>query len=413
MSEPRRIVLLTTDFLPMSGGIAGHLDRLARHLARDMHVTVMTTVDQAGARREHDYELIELPPLPERKLGVRRGDSVGPVRKLHTAAYFLALRRHADAVISRVARLATADPTAVVIGLWDTASHFWCEACRRADLPYSLMAYGVEIVAPLYGRLPAWRSSDFAGAARVVAISRATSVLAAERFRLATQPPVVHPGVGPRPDASAVRSRAEELGRELGLGRGPVVLSVGRLVARKGFDLVLRAVADLRDLYPSLTYIVAGDGPERDRLDTTARALGVAERIRMLGAVDELTKWAAYGLCDLFVMPNRLLGGRDWEGFGIVFLEAALTGRPVIAGRTGGAPEAVVEGVTGLLVDPEQPGELTGAIRRLLDDAVLRGRMGRAGAARVRAEFSGEAVAAHFTAALGWRTAPAALGAGR
>jgi phosphatidylinositol alpha-1,6-mannosyltransferase len=92
-------------------------------------------------------------------------------------------------------------------------------------------------------------------------------------------------------------------------------------------------------------------------------------------------------------MPNRLLSAEDWEGFGIVFLEAALAGTPAVGGNNGGVPDAVADGTTGLLVDPEVPGELTGALRRLLLDPELRRRMGEAGRRRAAESFSWRAIA--------------------
>jgi glycosyltransferase involved in cell wall biosynthesis len=101
-------------------------------------------------------------------------------------------------------------------------------------------------------------------------------------------------------------------------------------------------------------------------------------------------------------MPNRALSGLDWEGFGIVFLEAALAGRPAIGGRSGGTADAIDEDVTGLLVDPEEPGALTQAIRRLLNDPDLRQRFGRAGEEMARKTYRADAAAGHMRTQLGW-----------
>ncbi len=398
---PDRIAFLTTDFRPSFGGVADHLHRLADSLAADIPVTVLTTVAQTGTPWARAYDVVALPPLPERNLDRRAGDSLAPIRKLHTAAYFLALRRHAADAMARLAPRA-GERLALFVGIWDTASHHWCRASRRAGLPYYMIAHGLDMLVPLYGRLPGWRRDDFHNAARVIVNSRATAALASNRFGLTTAPAVVHPSVGPRPAACEVAARAQELRRGLPSATGPVLLSVGRLVARKGFDLVVRSVAALREDLPSMTYLVAGDGPERPRLQALARDLGVEARVRFLGAIDEATKWAAYDVCDAFVMPNRLMEGADFEGFGIVFLEAALSGRPAIGGRNGGGPDAIADEVTGLLVDPEEPGALTGVIHRLMTDAALRLRLGAAGAARVRSSFSASASAHALRSQLGW-----------
>jgi len=158
-------------------------------------------------------------------------------------------------------------------------------------------------------------------------------------------------------------------------------------VRRKGIDLVLRCIPDLRIKNPNLNYLVAGVGPEKDRLHKIARELAIAEHVHFLGQTDDLTKWALYEMCDLFVMPNRLLDDTEWEGFGIVFMEAALSGKPAIGGKNGGVPEAIEDGVTGLLVDPEDIGALNTAIGSLLDNSELRQTMGARALLRARTEF--------------------------
>ena len=151
-----------------------------------MPVSVMTSVAQHGAVREHTYELETLPPLPARRLDRRVGDGVPFIRKAHTGAYFLALRRYAARTIAHI-NTNLGDDAAIAIGLWDTASRFWCDACRRSGVPYELFAYGAELLAPLYGRLPEWRRRDFVSAAHVIACSHATADLAMHRFRAAGQ----------------------------------------------------------------------------------------------------------------------------------------------------------------------------------------------------------------------------------
>jgi phosphatidylinositol alpha-1,6-mannosyltransferase len=387
----------------MVGGVADHLHRMADHLAARTPVTVMTTVPPAGVIWPHAYRLVALDPLPDRRLGLQPGDSLPPIRKLRTGAHFLALRRYADRLLTSI-KAQSGDGVVVVIGIWDTASHFWCDACHRAGVPYYIVAHGVELLMSLYGRLPRWRQRDFTRSVRVIANSRATARLTADTFMLAAPPAVVNPSVGPRPAAEDIASRATDLRRELRFDRdeGPLLLTVGRLVPRKGCDLVLRSVAELAGEYPGLQYIVAGDGPERARLDGLARELGMADRVRMLGDVDDLTKWAAYDVCDVFVSPTRPSHSADWEGFGIVFLEAALSRRPAVGGRTGGTPDAIIDGLTGVLVDPDEPGELSGAIRRLLSDAGLRARLGRTAEQMARTRFTGEAALRSLREQLAW-----------
>jgi len=397
--DGRPIVIATTDFRPMVGGVADYLHRMAESVAAAHDVTVVSSVAAGDLRWNHTYRLEALPPLPERRLGRRLGDRTTAIRKLHTGAYFLALKRYGRRVVHRARRAARGTPV-VIVGIWDTASHFWCSACRDHGIAYYLVAYGVEILLPLYGVLPEWRRADFAGAHGVIAVSQATADLVASRLGLATKPFVVHPIAGEALAGPAVDARRQHLDQMLGNAAGPVLLSVGRLVARKGFDTVLEAVAVLRKDFPSLAYVLIGDGPERQHLQDRAASLGITDRVVMLGRADDAMKWAAYERCDLFVMPNRELGGTDWEGFGIVFVEAASAGRAVVAGNSGGVADAVTNGETGLLVDPEDAKALQAALHRLLLDAPLRHRMGDAGQRVARQRFSREALQTRVAAAL-------------
>jgi phosphatidylinositol alpha-1,6-mannosyltransferase len=201
---------------------------------------------------------------------------------------------------------------------------------------------------------------------------------------------VVHPGVDPsrfRPDTDGSTIRAR-----LGIGSELVLLSVGRLQRRKGHDMALQAIAQVRDTC-AVRYVITGDGPHRTELERLAQDLGLEGVVDFVGSVPEADLPAWYAAADVFLLPNRL-DGVDFEGFGIVFLEAAASGLPVIAGRSGGAVEAVVDGVTGMLVEPTNVEAIAGAIRELSARPTLRDAMGSAGRRRVEDSFSWQTVAA-------------------
>jgi phosphatidylinositol alpha-1,6-mannosyltransferase len=133
-------------------------------------------------------------------------------------------------------------------------------------------------------------------------------------------------------------------------------------------------------------YVVAGAGPEEPRLRDLAREVGCAAHVRFIGSVSGEDLEALYAACDIFVMPSRALAQRDGvEGFGIVFLEAGACAKPVVGGRSGGISDAVLDGVTGLLVDPTDAAELEAVLIRLLDDPVEARRLGAQGRQRVEA----------------------------
>jgi phosphatidylinositol alpha-1,6-mannosyltransferase len=193
-------------------------------------------------------------------------------------------------------------------------------------------------------------------------------------------------------DALPLRERLE-------LGKRPVLLTIARLVPRKGIDSVLEALAAVRRAVPDLVYVVAGDGPDRERLVELARRLGVDESVRFVGAVEdaELPLW--YSLGDVFVMPSRS-DPPDVEGFGIVYLEAAACERPVVAARAGGVPDAVADGVSGLLVEPGDRDGLARALAELLSDPARRANLGRRARERVLAELTWDRIADATFAAL-------------
>lgn len=262
--------------------------------------------------------------------------------------------------------------------------------CRRRGVPLVVHVLGEEMT--MLGRRPTRRWIF----RRV--LSRAAAVLAnsgptAERAAAFGAPPdrlrVLHDAV----DTDRFRPPAGEAGRLAARRRWKIdgrraLLTVGRLVERKGIDRTIEAVARLAREDPALVYLVAGTGPDRPRLEGLARAAGVADRVRFLGFVAEEDLPALYGAADLFVMPNREIPSTgEVEGLGLVFLEAAACGVPSVAGRSGGAPDAVVDGETGLVVDPNDVGAIAAAIRLMLDPD-RRARCGAAARARVERAFS-------------------------
>lgn len=187
----------------------------------------------------------------------------------------------------------------------------------------------------------------------------------------------------------------EAVATELGLQGRRVLLSVGRLIERKNHHLVLSVLGRLAKDFPDLVYVIAGEGPLRGELEAQVRSLEVGDQVRFAGYVEDVRLAALYQLAHVFVMPS-LETEQDIEGFGIVFLEASYFGTPSIGARAGGVPDAVEEGVSGLLIDPESPAELEAAIRRLLVDAELHARLAEDGRRRVLEGFFGAEAARTF-----------------
>lgn len=367
-----RHLLVTNDFPPKVGGIQTYLWELWRRLpgAAD-DVTVLTT------------------PHPD----AAAFDAAQPFRIVRTKEQVLlptpSLRGRIDALADETgAELVVLDPALPVGMLGPSLRH-----------PYALVLHGSELA----GRLPLGgreMGRVVAGATRVVA---AGNYPASEARRVAGDrtPPVtvIAPGVDTerfRPLTEDERRTARE---RFGLPvDAELVVGVSRLVPRKGFDVLIAAAGELRASHPDLLVAIGGGGRDHDRLqkridDTNAPA-------RLLGRIADDDLPALYAAADVFAMCCRTRwAGLEPEGFGIVFLEAAACGVPQVAGDSGGAADAVVDGETGIVVrDPRDPHEVATALRALLDDDDRRADMGRKGHERAVAEFTYDHLAARLAA---------------
>ncbi|MFE6095529.1 glycosyltransferase family 4 protein [Streptomyces massasporeus] len=209
--------------------------------------------------------------------------------------------------------------------------------------------------------------------------------------RMAQLPPGVdektfHPGSG-----------GDEVRARLGLTDRPVVVCVSRLVRRKGQDTLIRALPRILAAEPDTVLLIVGGGPYEKDLRRLAHETGVSSAVRFTGAVPWSELPAHYGAGDVFAMPCRTRrGGLDVEGLGIVYLEASATGLPVVAGDSGGAPDAVLDGETGWVVKGGAPEEAADRITVLLGDAELRRRMGERGREWVEEKWRWDLLAEHL-----------------
>jgi phosphatidylinositol alpha-1,6-mannosyltransferase len=246
-------------------------------------------------------------------------------------------------------------------------------------LPFVIYAHGNEVLNAMQKGAHSLKVT-LQAADRVLAVSQYTANLVQKLGIPPERIEIVHPGC----DIKQFRplSPSLDLKQKL-LNRGPkekVILTVGNLVPRKGHDMVIRALRRLREAVLEVTYLIVGEGPCRVALEKLTRQLGVHDRVVFAGRVPTEELPQIYAISDVFVMPSlERVDECDVEGFGIVFLEASACAKPVVGSRSGGIPDAVREGITGLLVNGEDPDEIAAALARILSDHDLAVRFGQQG----------------------------------
>jgi phosphatidylinositol alpha-1,6-mannosyltransferase len=342
--ERPRVLLVTPDFPPAPGGIQVVAERLASGMAA-LDTEVVAPLSPGAEQFDAASEL--------RVHRVRFGTSLrgGDNALLNVAALAQALRFRPHLTLSMhivaspaaaAIRRATGAPTvqyfhAEEIGAKARLAAF---AAREADASIAVSDYTAGLVAAAGGRRE-----------RVTVIANGTDL--------------------PR-DAASLQSER------------PTIVTIARIEERyKGHDTMVRALALVLAKVPDARWVVIGDGSLRAGIEALARSYGVAESVSFLGAVSDEQRDAWLARASLLAMPSRLpAGGFAGEGFGIVYLEAGAYCKPVVAGNVGGAPDAVLDGETGLLVDPLDPLAVAEAIVTLLRDERLAQRLGAAGRAR-------------------------------
>ncbi|MGA8114206.1 MAG: glycosyltransferase family 4 protein [Actinocatenispora sp.] len=214
-----------------------------------------------------------------------------------------------------------------------------------------------------------------------------------ERLAPGVDTDMFHPGL--------VTAEGAEIRRRLGLADRPVVVCVSRLVPRKGQDTLIRSLPELRRRVPDAALLIVSGGPYRQTLQRLARDTGVAGHVVFTGSVPYAALPHYYAAGDVFAMPCRTRrGGLEAEGLGIVYLEASATGLPVVAGDSGGAPDAVRDGETGFVVPGRDAAALADRLATLLTDPALATRMGNAGRAWVESDWQWDAIADRMSALL-------------
>ncbi len=342
----KKLALITLDYPPERGGVARYLGGLVEASDGAFDVFVNETHQASGPGHVQPVKLIVSGWPSWRPM-------VGFIRGLRRKGYGLVLVSHVLPV-----------GVAAMVARW------------LGGLPYAVICHGLDLRLARISRRKRLLARLALGSAQVVLVNSEATAREVRLVAPSVKPRVLTPAITPGtyPSRSEARQKLDVP------SDAKLVVSVCRFVSRKGLDHLIEAVGKLSDVQ----LVLVGNGHERDRLSALAQPYG--ERIRFVSHASDAERDTWLAAADVFALPARDEGD-DVEGFGIVFLEAAAAGLPCVAGKSGGVGEAIVDGETGLLVDPTDVGSIRAAIQKLLNDPALRERMGQAGRERVLKDF--------------------------
>ncbi len=363
-----RYLVLTELFLPTKGGTAVWFAEVYRRLSgKETHIV---TADVPGAAAVDVTHSNTIHRISMHRVTWLRPESLGMYANLFIKSLWLALTHRFTAI-----HAGRALPEGITAWL----------VARLTLHSVVIYAHGEELTT--WGHGGKYKAMRFAlrHADQVIANSEYTRDALIKMDVNPASIALIYPGV----DVTRFHPglACAELRQSVGVtDAGKLILSVGRLSRRKGFDQVIQALPALIQAGLDIQYVLIGIGEDYDCLFDLARKHGVADRVHLLGHVsdDDLPRW--YNACDVFIMPNREING-DTEGFGMVFIEAAACGKPAIAGQAGGTGAAVVDGVTGFRVDGTDTIAVTIALQRILENVQYAQQIGNRALTRAIKQF--------------------------
>lgn len=370
-------LVLTEIFPPTFGGSGRYFSELYSRLPRDQYlIYAAETPTAAEYDRTHDLNLVRRPMVIGDR-GIRRYGSLKFY--LQTAL--------------RVRKLVKREGIGMIHCGRNLPEGFVGYLVNKlCGVPYLFFTHGEDISVSRRSREMTWMTRRVMAAARgAIGNSFNTRRLLIEEWGYpAERIGVIQPGVDTTRYVPVPRDEAQRT--ELGWSGRTVILTVGRLQKRKGQDMMIRALAAIRQSHPSVLYAIIGTGEEDAPLRELAKREGQQDHVQFIGGVSDDRMLQCHQQCDLFALPNRAVGP-DLEGFGIVLLEAQACGKPVLAGNNGGTGETMDAPHTGVIVDCSEPEPLATAVNELLSDPTRMTEVGRRGRSWVTERFDWSNVA--------------------
>lgn len=363
-----KLLFVTQDFPPAIGGIQTYAASLSEVFAQRCESFSVLAPAQSGD-------------------GAFDGDCGYRVRRVDTSSNWMRLK----VLPSLISELKAHRPDAIFTGHWYVAAAALVAKKMGLVGKVYTAAHAMELrksllpgpLSPLYGM---HRKGVIRGVDGVFPVSRFTGGLLEEEGVPSERIHVVPNGTElTRFDTKSALQGAGAIRERFQIGERPLLLTVGRMVERKGVDTVIESMAAVLQRVPEVRYLVVGKGPADEALRARVKELELGESVLFAGSLPYADLPSVYHACDIFVMPARQIGA-SVEGFGLVFCEANACGKPVVGGNSGGVPDAILNEETGLLVEPNSPSACAEAILRLLGEPALARKLGTQGLERIRRE---------------------------
>ena len=373
--------MVTLTFPPRFGGIEAYYHHLCNELPADKIVVLApNTPGEDDFDRNQHYTIVRKPMINPVVPRWPKG-WFGIIKLASTIRWMNLIRSIDHAVRLHHIELIQAGQ---VLPLGTLALWYF----RKHKIPYIFYAHGMDITLPQrFIRKKTLLKNVIKNAHAIVANSEHTKRELVSMGATPEQVTVIYPC----PNITATepaQSVVDNISNNFHLAGKQLLLTVARLVERKGHDMVIKALPQIIKQVPNVSYVILGDGPYRKNLENLVAELKLGRYVQFVGARPQSEMSAWYELSDVFIMPARQLPNGDVEGFGIAYLEANLFAKPVIGGNSGGVPEAVADNISGLLVNPTDVDDIAKAAIKLLTDTSLAQRLGIQGMDRVHKDFS-------------------------
>jgi len=373
-----KILMVATNFPPMEGGISTHSYEVARNIGHDVgHEIAVLSPNCKGVKKFDGNERFKA--IRMMLVNTHVMNMLGKALIAYKV-YFLIIMMLYITYYSMTLR-----PKRIYITHWNNAVSALLPT-KLFKIPYYLAVHGTEVIRPLESKLRKMLLFlSIRNARKIICLGSYQKISLVKAGVPSNKLCVVSEGVDLKRFKTSIDP--SEVIKKHGLKGKKVILTVGRLVKRKGHDMVIKSLPDVLKKVPNAVYVIVGKGPELENLERLVNELDLRKSVIFAGYVPDKKLPKYYSACHVFIMANREVNG-DIEGFGIVYLEANAYSKPAVAGKSGGTGDVVKHGVNGLLVDPSNIKEISKVLTHLLTNERLAEKLGMKGRKMVENRYN-------------------------